>query len=405
MTIPINSTNQFARYWCLDPEVIYLNHGSFGACPISVLEFQSNLRRQMERNPMKFFVRELEDLLEEALKVLGAFLHCDREGLTFIPNATTAVNTILRSLNFKPGDEILITNHEYNACRNVVEFVANSAGASVVIVDLPFPIASPQQIIAAVLEKVSPKTKLALLDHVTSQTGLVFPIQQLVSALNNLGIDTLVDGAHAPGMLPLNLNEINAAYYTGNCHKWMCAPKGAAFLSVRRDRQQMIRPLSISHGANSPRKDKSRFYLEFSWTGTDDFTAYLSLPAAIHFLGSLLPGGWWELMEKNNQLAIAARKIICQTLDLPLPCPDTMLGALASIPLPERLLKVASTSGNREYLDPLQQFLSEQMAIEVPIITFNLGDRSQKLLRISAQIYNTQEQYQYLAASLGSCFI
>jgi isopenicillin-N epimerase len=405
MTIPINSNNQFARYWCLDPEVIYLNHGSFGACPISVLEFQSNLRRQMERNPMKFFVRELEDLLEESLKVLGAFLHCDREGLTFIPNATTAVNTILRSLNFKPGDEILITNHEYNACRNVVEFVANSAGASVVIVDLPFPIASPQQIIAAVLEKVSPKTKLALLDHVTSQTGLVFPIQQLVSALNNLGIDTLVDGAHAPGMLPLNLNEINAAYYTGNCHKWMCAPKGAAFLSVRRDRQQMIRPLSISHGANSPRKDKSRFYLEFSWTGTDDFTAYLSLPAAIHFLGSLLPGGWWELMEKNNQLAIAARKIICQTLDLPLPCPDTMLGALASIPLPERLLKVASTSGNREYLDPLQQFLSEQMAIEVPIITFNLGDRSQKLLRISAQIYNTQEQYQYLAASLGSCFI
>jgi isopenicillin-N epimerase len=385
----------FAKYWSLDPEIVYLNHGSFGACPRTVLETQLYLRQQMERNPMVFFVEELESLWEKAIDVLANFINADRDELVFIPNATTGVNTILRSLSFAPGDEILITNHEYNACRNVAEFVADRAGASVVIANIPFPIESPEQIIEAVLAKVTPKTKLALLDHVTSQTGLIFPIQQLVRELNNRGIDTLVDGAHAAGMIPLNLREIGAAYYTGNCHKWMCAPKGAAFLCVRGDRQKFIRPLVISHGANSSRQDKSRFHLEFNWTGTDDPTAYLCVPEAIRLMGALLPGGWLELTQRNNSLIQQARQIVCQSLDIPLPCPDEMLGNLASIPLPTNFLKLFPASN---YIDPLQAKLKEQFAIEVPVISWGLP--SLKLLRISAQIYNTTEQYQYLADRL-----
>jgi isopenicillin-N epimerase len=396
-TIPLT---KFAKYWFLDPKVSYLNHGSFGACPSPVLEIQHYFRKQIEMNPMDFFVRDLESLWEKALDVLANFLGSDRDNLTFISNATTGVNTVLRSLQFASGDEILITNHEYNACRNAVEFVASHTGAKVIVADLPLTIATPERIIEIVLEKVSSKTKLALLDHVTSQTGLVFPIQQLVKELNNKGVDTLVDGAHAPGMLPLNLQELNAAYYTGNCHKWMCAPKGAAFLCVRSDRQKCIRPLSISHGANSPRTDKSRFRLEFNWTGTDDPTPYLCVPEAIRFMGSLLPGGWLELMNRNRELAIAARKLICQTLDIPLPTPDIMLGSLASIPLPSSLLEVSNSAKRIDYLNSLQELLSKQFAIEVPVITW--GDSSTQLLRISAQVYNTKEQYEDLAATLKS---
>jgi isopenicillin-N epimerase len=392
--------NKFARHWFLNPDISYLNHGSFGACPIPVLEIQHYFRQQIETNPMGFFVRDLEQLWEKALDVLANFFGSDRNNLTFIPNATTGVNTILRSLQFASEDEILITNHEYNACRNVVEFVASNTGAKVIVAYIPLTMTTPTKIIETVLDKVSSKTKLALLDHVTSQTGLVFPIQQLVKELNSKGVDTLVDGAHAPGMLPLNLRDINAAYYTGNCHKWMCAPKGAAFLYVRSDRQELIRPLSISHGANSPRKDKSRFHLEFNWTGTDDPTPYLCIPEAIRFMGSLLPGGWLELMNKNRNLAIAARKLICQTLDIPLPTSDEMLGSLASIPLPNKFLKVSNSSEKIDYLNSLQELLSQKFAIEVPVITW--GDSSTQLLRISAQIYNTKEQYEYLAETLKS---
>lgn len=237
----------------------FLNHGSFGACPKQVLEFQQRLRLQLEQEPLRFFGREWEPLLDDARSKLAAFMGADVQDLVFIPNATTGVNSVLRSLTFSPEDEILTTNHEYNACRNALDFVTSRTGAEVVVAKIPFPIDSPRQVVAAVIEQVSPKTRLALLDHVTSQTGLIFPIQKLVKELQQRGVDTLVDGAHAPGMISLNLQEIGATYYTGNCHKWLCAPKGAAFLYVRRDKQSEIRPLTISHGTNSPRTDKTRF--------------------------------------------------------------------------------------------------------------------------------------------------
>jgi isopenicillin-N epimerase len=272
----------------------------------------------------------------------------------------------------------------------VIEFIGNLTGAKVVVASIPFPINSETEIIDLILEKVSPKTKLFLVDHIISQTALIFPIQQLISKLAELGIDTLIDGAHAPGSLNLNLKALNPAYYTGNCHKWLCAPKGAAFLYIRRDKQAKIRPLVISHGANSPRVDISRFRVEFDWLGTDDPTAYLAVPAAIKFMGSLLPGGWNELQERNHNLVIKARNLICETLNIPQPNPDKMIASMASIPLWD----VSNSDLSAELL---HKQLREQFKIQVPIIPW---ESNQKMIRISAQIYNDLSQYEHLAKVL-----
>jgi isopenicillin-N epimerase len=290
------SVSDLAAHWTLAPDVVFLNHGSFGACPVPVLERQHQWRSRMERQPLQFFGQDIEGLLDQARADLAQFVGADAEDLAFVANATTGINTVLKSLRFEAGAELLTTNQEYNACRNALDAVAAGGGLRVVVAEVPFPMASPQVAIDAVLAKVSDRTRLVLLDHVVSQTGLIFPIAPLIQALSERGIETLIDGAHAPGMLPLNLHQLGATYYSGNCHKWLCSPKGAAFLYVQRDRQAHVRPLTISHGANSPRRDRSRFRLEFDWVGTDDPTPYLCVSAAIAFLGTLLPGGWPELM-------------------------------------------------------------------------------------------------------------
>ncbi|HEY3243486.1 MAG TPA: aminotransferase class V-fold PLP-dependent enzyme, partial [Phycisphaerae bacterium] len=374
--------NDFRQLWSLDPAVTFLNHGSFGACPLAVLEAQRRFRDQMERQPLRFFVRELEPLLDAARTELAGFIGAQPQDVAFVPNATAGVNAVLRSLAFAPGDELLTTDHEYNACRNVLNFVAERCSAEVIVAAVPFPLDSPEQTVAAIMQHVSPRTRLALLDHVTSQTGLVLPIAELVGRLAERGVDTLVDGAHAPGMVPLDVKEIGAAYYTGNCHKWLCVPKGAGFLHVRREKQGMIRPVSISHGANSPRTDRSRFLLEFDWTGTDDPSPYLCIPEALHFMGGLLPGGWPALMAHNRRLALAARHTLCDALGVPPPCPKEMIGALASVPLPD-----GSPEPPRSplYLDPLQDALLERYSVEVPIIPWPAPPK--RLIRISAQMY------------------
>lgn len=383
--------------WPIDPAITFLNHGSFGSCPLAVLEYQTELRCRLEREPITFLVRELEPLLDDTRAALADFVGADADDLVLIPNATSGVNTVMRSLDFKPGDELLVTDHEYNACRNVANFVAERTGAKVVAAKVPFPLQSAEEVVASVLAAVTPRTKLLLIDHVTSQTGMILPVAEIVRRLAEQGIDTLIDGAHAPGMIPLDLKAIGAAYYTGNCHKWLCAPKGAAFLHVRRDRQQSIRPLVISHGANSPRTDRSRFQVEFGWMGTSDPSAVLSIPKAMEFLATLLPGGWPAIMKRNRELALAGREVLCRTLGIPKPCPDELIGTLASLPIPDA---ASSTEPSKSplYLDPWQDELMSRHRIEVPIIPWPAPPK--RLLRISAQLYNSLPQYELLAKVL-----
>jgi isopenicillin-N epimerase len=289
---------------------------------------------------------------------------------------------------------LLTTDHAYNACKNALDFVAARSGARVVVAEVPFPLESPTAVVNAVMKSVSRETRLALLDHVTSPTGLVLPVPRLIAELAARDVEVLVDGAHAPGMLPLNLQTLGASYYSGNCHKWLCAPKGAAFLWVRRDRQAAIRPLTISHGANARRPDRSRFRLEFDWTGTVDPTAWLTVPRALEYVGSLVTGGWSALMARNRELALEARRLLCDALGTPPPCPDEMVGSLASLPLPD-----GSTSEIVwRRLDPLQRRLFDGWSIEVPVMSWPAAPR--RLVRISAQLYNSRSHYVRLAEAL-----
>ncbi len=394
--MPLPAPSSFARHWDLDPSIVFLNHGSFGACPRVVLQKQSELRAAMEAEPVRFVHREAEGRLDEARAALAAFVGCHADDLAFVANATTGVNTVLRSLVFAPGDELLVTDHEYNACRNVLDFVAARAGARVVVATIPFPLRSAQQVVDAVLAKATARTKLLLIDHVTSPTGLVLPVAPIVAALRERGVETLVDGAHAPGMVPLQLDALGAAYYTGNCHKWLCTPKGSALLYVRRDRQAGIRPLAISHGANSPRTDRSRFRLEFDFTGTDDPTPFLCVPEALRFLGSLFPGGIAALQAHNHALARRGRERLCAAIGTPPPAPAEMLGSLAAVLLPATSAPTLPPHG----LDPLQHALYERHRIEVPVMRWTTP--SLRILRISPQAYNSDEQYAYLAdAAVG----
>jgi isopenicillin-N epimerase len=384
------------RVWPLDPRVAFLNHGSFGSCPRAVLATQREFQTRLERQPIQFFVRDLEGLLDHARTVLARFVGARPADLVAVPNATTGVNTFLRAFPAQPGDEWLVTDHEYNACRNALDCVARERGVRVVPVPVPFPLESVEVALERLFAAVTRRTRLALVDHVTSPTGLVLPVERLVGELHSRGVETLVDGAHAPGMVALNLEALGAAAYTGNCHKWLCAPKGAAFLHVRRDFQSRVRPVVISHGANSPRRDRSRFLIEFGWVGTQDPTAFLAVPRAIEWMGQALPGGWREVMERNRELAVRARRLLAQALATPLPCPDAALGALAALPLPDGRSRRPPRSPL--YLDPLQDRLLAGYRIEVPVIPWPAVPR--RLVRISAQLYNSLPQYQRLGVAL-----
>ena len=382
----------WADLWLLDPAVDYLNHGSFGACPKAILEKQSELRARLEREPMDFFVRELPGLFAEARAALAGFVGADGDDLAFVPNATAGVNAVARSLAVEPGDELLTTDHAYAACKKTLDYVAARAGARVVVAQVPFPLSGEGEVVSAVLSRVTSHTRLAMLDHVTSPTALVFPIERLVRELSARGVDTLVDGAHALGMIPLDLARIGAAYYTANAHKWLCAPKGAAFLHVRRDRQKGLHPVAISHGYAG---GEARFKEEFDWTGTVDPTAVLCVPDCIAYLGGLVPGGWPALMETNRALALKARAAICEALGVPSPAPQSMLGAMASVPLPISGPTTPAQSLGREALADWMR----ARGVEPWFYDWPTGRG--KLVRVSAQLYNTEEQFVRLAGLLA----
>ena len=383
-----------SRHWTLDPEIAFLNHGSFGACPRAVLDAQRAYRERMERQPVRFLTREAPALLAQAREALARFLGASAENLAFVPNATSALNAVLRSLPLAAGDELLVTDHAYNASRNALDFVAERCGASVVVISIPFPLESADALLDAVLQRVGPRTRLALLDHVTSPSALVLPIAQLVPALRARGVRVLVDGAHAPGSVPLSIAALDPDYYAGNCHKWMCAPKGAGFLYVRAELRGEVRPTVISHGANQSTARRARFRNEFDWQGTDDPTPWLCVPEAIRCVGALAAGGWPALIARNHALALEARRILCAALDQPPHAPDELLACMASVPLP------ASPSAEPQGLqrDPLETLLYERWRIEAPVL--NATPRFSRLLRVSAHVYNRRDDYTALAGAL-----
>ncbi len=372
--------------------VDYMNHGSYGACPRAVREFQQKQREALLRNPMDYFTGEhLKNMTENRL-FWAKFVGADPEGTVHVECATQAVNTVMKSLAlrgyFKSGDEILLTSHGYNACNNVTREIAELTGAVVTVAKVPFPITDAGQVTEAILAAVTKKTRLALIDHITSETALIFPIHDIVAKLKERGVETLVDGAHAPAHVPIELEKLGAAFYTGNGHKWLCGALGCAFLYVREDFRDRIRPLSTSHGANDPNPDVSAFQKNFAWIGSRDTTAWSTPKVAFETLSGFHSDGLPGLIADNMRLVRYGYKLLLDTLGLKAFAPDDMLGTMATIILPP-----GDHEALRKELRQRDNFQT-QLGKQSPLIGTG------RFLRISAQAYNTPEQYQRLTTAL-----
>jgi isopenicillin-N epimerase len=393
--------------WALDPTVTFLNHGSFGACLRAILEVQRGWRDKLETQPVKFLARDLDELLDWTRSEVGAFVGAESDDVALVTNATAGLSTVLRSLIFERGDEILITDHAYNSAANAARFAAALSGARIVVAKIPFPVQSSNQAFDAIVQAITPTTRLAILEHVTSSTALVLPIADLVKTFAEKGIDVLVDGAHGPGMLPIKLRDMQPAYYVGTLHKWVSAPKGSAFLYVRRDRQARIKPLAIGSGAGDTRSDRSRFRLDFDWTGTFDPSAWLTAPAAIDGLGETVPGGWPALIDANRKLIIKSRLMLAEALKTLPPAPDEMTGSMAALKLPggpwprdevqRRITMLDAAMRGRRFEVPLLPWPSPLM-VDWGFVPE--GTQFDILVRISAHVYNHAGQFERLASIL-----
>ena len=383
--------------WVLAEGALHLNHGSFGATPVPVLEAQQRVRSRMEANPTRYFLGgEYQNELDSARRAVADFVGGDEAGLVFVNNATAGVNAVLRSLEptLRPGDEILVTDHEYNACRNAAKVSASRTGARVVTAHVPFPLESLRQAADAVLAAVSGRTRILLIDAVTSATGLVMPVAEIATETEP-DVRVLVDAAHAPGMIDFDVALSGASYVTANCHKWMCSAKGAGFLWVREDRRDDVYHSVISHGYNGGWPSSGgRLHAQFDWTGTDDPSAWLTVPDALDAVAAMHSEGWPGVRRSIRELCLIGRRILIDALGIDKPAPDEMIGAIASVPVPP-----ADHSGT-EIFDPLMAALEQRHRIQVPVFTWPAPP--DRLLRISAHLYNDKSQYRRLAEALTS---
>jgi isopenicillin-N epimerase len=368
--------NADQHHWDLDPDFLTVNHGSFGATPRPVLDAQRAWQHAMERQPSRFMNTVLPAALRTAAAVLAGFLGANPDDLVFVDNATTGCNAVLRSLALQPGDNVLVLSHAYGAVRNTARFVTEQAGAHIVEAPMSLPDPTPDAIVAAVTATLTPRTRLAVIDHITSASALVLPAAAITAACHAAGVPVLIDGAHAPGQIDLDLTAINADWYVGNCHKWLCAPKGCAFLHARRDRQAGLHPTVISHGL-----DKS-FLAEFDWTGTTDPSRFLAITDALAFHAAR---GGPALRQRNRDLAAAGARLLAQRLNTQLGATGPMAGAMATIRLP-----VADPTPDHALA--IRQALMKA-GTDAPVHALD----GALWLRISAFAYNALEDYARLA--------
>jgi isopenicillin-N epimerase len=380
--------NLYKKYFLLGPSVVFLNHGSFGACPRPVFKAYQTWQRVLEQQPVQFFGRDFARYDQQARQVLGAELHTDPTNLVFVPNATYGVNVIAHSLSdhpdspLRPGDEILTTDHEYGACNHAWEYACRQTGARYVTQPIPLPVTSPEEALERFWQGVTPRTRLIYLSHITSPTALRFPVEAICQRAHQAGILTVIDGAHAPGQIPLDLPAIGADFYTGNCHKWMMSPKGAAFLYAAPAVQPLVEPLVVGWGWNPDpaQVQDPPFFSYLHWTGTDDPAASLSVPAAIQFAHD---HDWETVRQGCHTLLRQTIRRLCELTGLPpvYPLESTFYRQMGIAPLPPEVDLIA-----------WRTHLQVDYRIEIPVIEWN----KQKFLRISVQGYNTPEDLEAL---------
>lgn len=395
MTHTLPSPSALANAFLLDPEIVYLNHGSFGACPRRVLDAQSAHRERIERDAMRFYIYDLWSDIDRSRAALGSLINAEAEDLVFVSNATSGVANVIGNIDLRPGDEVLVTRFEYPACINNLRRACERAGATLVVVDLPWNPIDEDSVVEAIMGRVSDRTRLAMFSLITSATAVRMPVERLIADLSARGVETLLDAAHGPGCVPMDIKAWNPTYCTGNAHKWLCSAKGCAFLYVHKDKQGEFRPVILSNDAYDlepaiGRSGRSAFNHEFDYMGTDDRTPMMVVADAIEVLGSLVAGGIDGLMRTNREMCLAARDLLCDALGTEPLVPDSMLGPLAVVEIP------APGMNPRE----LRERLMSEYRIESMIVPNPGGDTP--MIRVSPQVYNSMEQYRYCADAIRS---
>jgi len=368
---------ELKKQFFLDPKIIFLNHGSFGACAKPIYENLLYWQNLLEKEPVKFFEETIFEALVKSRKSLGSYINCDPNDLVYFPNPTTAVNTVARSLNLKPGDEILSTDHIYGALDRSWIYICKKKGVVFKKAKIPFPINSKEEFLDIFFSYVSDKTRVIFISHITSMTALKFPVEEIIKYSKDKNIITIIDGAHAPGHIPLDLIKLDADIYTGACHKWMCTPKGISFLYVKKELQECIHPIVISWGWESDNPGISNFLDWHEWQGTRDMSAFLTVPAAIDFLEKY---NWEKISQTCRKIVIETRNSFLEYLDIKKPCPNSWLGQMASIPIPV------------ENFETFKHILLKKYKIQVPIFKW----QNQTILRYSIQGYNSSSDAEKL---------
>ena len=368
----------------IDPKLVFLNHGSFGACSRGVFEAQQRWALEMERNPVEFLTRRSAALLREARVQLARYLSAQVDDLVFINNATTGVNMVAQSLALRPGDEVLANDHEYGACDLTWQAHCERQGASYRRVEIPLPFA-PEEFVPRLLAGVTPRTRVIFVSHITSVTGLIFPIGELCRAARERGILTVIDGAHAPGQIDVDLDALGADFYTGNCHKWLCAPKGSAFFHARPEHHERLQPPTISWGmmddaANDACTGTTPLERRMQWQGTRDLTAWLSVPAALQFQAAR---DWPAVRARCHAMAVAAMHVMCERTGIPPAAPDSSFGQMTLLPVPP------------QDRNALRERLYDESGIEAQV-TAHAG---RTFVRLSVQGYNTPQDVAHLLAA------
>ncbi|WDQ99163.1 aminotransferase class V-fold PLP-dependent enzyme [Devosia sp. J2-20] len=384
-------SENLARQFLLREDVVFLNHGSFGACPRPVFETYQRWQRELEAQPVEFLGRELTETMRVPRIALAAELGTTQENIVGLTNATLGLNIVAQSLDLKPGDHILTTDHEYSALEKTWAYVARRTGAEIVVVDIPLPLTSESQFTKAIIGGMTERTRVLFLSHITSPTALLFPIENAIAEARKRGIWSVIDGAHTPGHIPLALDELGADFYAGNCHKWMMTPKGSAFLHTRPSVQGMINPLVVSHGWTEHSKEpgakgafgNSPFIDELEMQGTRDPSAWLTVPAAIDFRRA---NGWSDVQAHCQALAQDTAHRLAQLTGLtPLSSAAFCAPQMVAMPIPDC------------DVDQLKLDLIERYNIEIPVFRW----KDTCICRLSVQGYNSKPQMDLLIGALS----
>ena len=370
-------------WFLLDPDITFLNHGSYGACSKPVFKEYQDWQQKLENQPVQFMTNQVYSAMEKSRESMSQFVGCDVEELVFFQNPTTAVTNVIYNLDLKPGDEVLMSNHEYGALVRAWKMWGEKTGVNIIQQDISMPVTTEENFIENFWTGVTDQTKVIFLSHITSSTALIFPIEKIIKLAKEQNILTIIDGAHVPAHIPLNIHELGCDFYTGACHKWLCAPKGSSFLFVKKEHQDWVKPVVVSWGKDGDDPTPSEFIQNFQWQGTRDMSAFLTIPTAINFyIKEIRP--YQESCKKIIQDTCSEFPSVLNTE--PISAGREWLAQLVAHPLPKNIPS------------NLKKRLWEEYQIEIPVFEWN----GQEFVRVSIQVYNTQKDVDLLMSALRS---